>query len=170
MSDSGLQSNQKVSPSIMQDRLMEAWIRPLQILELDEPFFRDTDERELAAQLFLKFMSTPGMESNASKLLERYRRISTAHEPLFAVPADPRILQKLVWPLRHAKVVFLVGNYLATISLTGIVAEMVAIFLFDVAVQSSKQELAEVEAQAGLFAATFEKLSQDRRVKVLKTL
>jgi hypothetical protein len=42
-------------------------------------------------------------------------------------------LDRLVWPLRHAKASYMVGNYLAVIALTGMVAEMVALLQWEVA-------------------------------------
>ena len=35
--------------------------------------------------------------------LERYHDIASVDDPLFVAPAEQNILQKLVWPLRHAK-------------------------------------------------------------------
>jgi hypothetical protein len=54
-----------------------------------------------------------------------FHQISPEPVRLVAVPAEQRILDKLAWPLRHAKASYMVGNYLAVIALYGM-AEMVA--------------------------------------------
>ena len=65
-------------------------------------------------------------------LIKRYKEISKEKVRFFAAPAEERILNKLVWPLRNAKASYMVGNYLGTIALCGMVSEMVAILLFDI--------------------------------------
>jgi hypothetical protein len=134
--------------------LISAWINPLQILEIDEPWAQAAGEDEITPKVFLDFLCTPGVMSDEKSLRERYRQISAERSRLFAVPADPRILKSLVWPLRHAKAAYTVGNYLATISLAGIVAEMVALLLFDVAVTTTQIGLSTKEVQEGLFGRT----------------
>jgi hypothetical protein len=150
--------------------LIQAWINPLQILEIDQPWASATSEARLTPGVFLKFLCTPGVPSDEESLRNRYKQISAERSRLFVVPTDPRILHTLVWPLRHAKAAFIVGNYLATISLAGIVAEMTALLLFDIAVTVTNTGLASKEIQQGLFGSTFEKLGQERRIKVLSAL
>jgi hypothetical protein len=150
--------------------LIQAWINPLQILEIDEPWAPARTEARITPNVFLNFLCTPGVPSDEESLRERYKQISAERSRLFAVPADPRILNTLVWPLRHAKAAYIVGNYLATISLAGIVAEMTALLLFDIAVTVTNIGLAAKEIQEGLFGHTFEKLGQERRIKVLSSL
>jgi hypothetical protein len=79
-------------------------------------------------------------------------------------------MRKLVWPLRHAKAAYAVGNYLATISLAGIVAEMVAVLIFDVAIRITHASLLSEEAQRTKFGRKFELLDQKRRVRNLRDL
>ena len=82
--------------------------------------------------------------------------------------AEDRILEKLIWPLRHAKASYVVGNNLGTISLCGMVAEMVAILYFDISnIMIGKEKLDE-EKQNLVFGRSFEKLGQDQRIRVLK--
>lgn len=101
------------------------------------------------------------------KLLARYRQISTEPERLFVAPNEQRILNKLIWPLRNAKGSFMVGNYLGTISLSGLVAEMVAILLWEIAdVRINGHPVTKVDEKS-LFGREFEKLGQERRVSVL---
>ncbi len=85
-------------------------------------------------------------------------------------PADGRILDKLVWPLKHAKVSFMLGNLLGTISMCGTAAEMLAILQFEMAEFVVGGRKATDEDQKALFGSTFERLGQERRVAILRTL
>ena len=115
----------------------------------------------------LVFLCTPGVDSEVAALVRRYREISAEPEPLCAAPADERILEKLVWPLLHAKGSYMVGNYLGTISLCGMVCEMLAILIFEVAEPEMDGARMNEASQRNLFGSSFEKLGQDRRVSIL---
>ena len=115
----------------------------------------------------LDFLCTPGVDSRITALLRRCREISAEPEPLFAAPADERILEKLVWPLLHAKGSYMLGNYLGTISLCGMVAEMLAILIFEVAQPNLNGQRITEPLQRDLFGGSFEKLGQHRRVSIL---
>ena len=115
----------------------------------------------------LDFLCTPGVDSRVAALVRRCREISAEPEPLFAAPADERILEKLVWPLLHAKGSYMLGNYLGTISLCGMVAEMLAILIFEVAQPNLNGQGITERLQRDLFGGSFEKLGQQRRVTIL---
>ena len=115
----------------------------------------------------LDFLCTPGVDSDVAALVRRCREISDEPEPLFAAPADQRILDKLVWPLLHAKGSYILGNYLGTISLCGMVSEMQAIMIFEVAEPEINGARMTEAAQRELFGRSFEKLGQERRVSIL---
>ena len=89
---------------------------------------------------------------------------------LLAAPAEPRILEKLVWPLRHAKASYVVGNNLAVVALCGMVSEMVAVLLWQLAEASLNGRSMTAADEAAVFGSSFEKLGQDRRVRVLDSL
>lgn len=59
-------------------------------------------------------------------------------------PDDKGLLGKVVWPLRQAKALYVLGNYIGTIALCGMVAEMTTILLFELN-PSSKLSVAEFE-------------------------
>ena len=115
----------------------------------------------------LDFLCTPGVDSDVEALVRRCQEISAEPEPLFAAPAEERILKKLVWPLLHAKGSYMVGNYLGTISLCGMVSEMLAILIFEVAEPEINGARITETSQRELFGSSFEKLGQDRRVSIL---
>jgi hypothetical protein len=144
--------------------LFRAWINPLAFLEVDEPWAEKTAP---SAETILSFLCPPGLPADAKSLVERYKTISTEPVRLFAAPAEPRILEKLVWPLRHAKASYVVGNNLAVIALCGMVSEMVAVLLWQLAEASLNGRQMTADDETALFGSSFEKLGQDRRVKVL---
>lgn len=72
-----------------------------------------------------------------------------------------------MWPLRHAKASYMLGNYLAVISLAGMVAEMVALLRWETAEISLNGRPMTAADEKALFGSAFEKLGQERRVHVL---
>src|SRR6266568_5545934 len=146
--------------------VFKAWINPLQFLEVDEPW-ASVMKRPLDERAVLGFLCTPGLDVSPEALANRYREISQEKDRLFAAPAEDRILEKLVWPLRHAKAGYMLGNYLGTISLCGMVSEMIAILLFEVSEARINDKPLDPKIQAAVFGRTFEDLGQERRVNVL---
>lgn len=149
------------------ERIFKGWINPLQFLQVDEPWASMLNET-LTLEAVLGFLCTPGVTTDLDSLVARYREISVEKARLFAAPAEERILEKLIWPLRNAKASYMVGNYLGTISLCGMVTEMVTVLLFEISELSLNNEPLTDKEQEALFGSSFEKLGQDRRVKVLR--
>jgi hypothetical protein len=149
-----------------EDKLIEVFINPLQFLELDEPWSM-LQKRNPSLESFLDFICTPGIGSDLTSLTNRYKEISVEKTRLFAAPNEQRILDKLVWPLRNAKAAYMCGNYLGTIALCGMVAEMVAILLFEISQFRINNKPMSEKDQESVFGRKFEKLGQDRRIQVL---
>ena len=147
--------------------LMTGWINPLAFLKLDLPPAPDSPDLP-NAQDVLEFVCSPGVPADIASIATRYREIASEPVRLFAAPAEQRILDKLVWPLRHAKASYMVGNYLAVIALAGMVAEMVALLRWEVAEISLNGQPMTPETEKAMFGSTFERLNQDRRIKVLE--
>ena len=148
------------------EKMLQAWINPLAFLEVDE-LLTWALTTPVDYEAVLKYLCTPGIDSDVGSLTDRYREIAETPSRLFAVPAEDRILAKLVWPLRHAKGSYMVGNYLGTISLCGVVAEMVALLLFEISDISINGRTLDKGAEKELLGSTFEGLGQYRRVEVL---
>jgi hypothetical protein len=146
------------------DNTIPVFVNPLQLLEVDEPWASMSPRSPTAEDIF-EFMCTPGVPSDVSSLTARYKEISQEKARLFVAPNDQRILEKLVWPLRHAKASYVVGNFLSTIALCGTVTEMMALFLFEISVL----EGIEVKDRAGL-VVTSKSFESERQVDRLKIL
>jgi hypothetical protein len=147
--------------------VFKAWINPLAFLEVDEPW-SSLEKTFPSAETILSFLCPPGTPTDPSSLVERYKRISTEPVRLFAAPAEPRILEKFVWPLRHAKASYIVGNNLAVVALCGMVSEMVAVLLWQLTEASLNARPMTPKEELALFGSSFEKLGQERRVRILE--
>jgi hypothetical protein len=149
-----------------EDKLIEVFLNPLQFLEIDEPW-ASLQKEEPSLEAVLDFICIPGIGSDLKSLIKRYREISVEKTRLFAAPHEQRILDKLVWPLRNAKAAYMCGNYLGTIALCGMVAEMVAMLLSEITQFRLNNRPMSEKDQVSVFGRKFEKLGQDRRVNIL---
>lgn len=147
-----------------EDISIDVFINPLAFLEVDQPW-ASLGEREPTPQDIFNFLCTPGVSADVRSLTGRYKEISQEESRLFVAPNDQRILEKLVWPLRHAKASYILGNFLSTIALCGVVAEMLAIFIFELAqiegIEINNENSSKISGQA------FEKMGQKNRVRTL---
>jgi hypothetical protein len=148
------------------DKTIQVFINPLQLLDVDEPWASATGSKPTLESI-VEFICTPGIGSDLDSLVARFKEISKEEPRLFAAPVEQRILDKLVWPLRHAKAGYMVGNYLGTIALCGMVAEMVAMLLFEISTINLNNKPMTEHDQISVFGSKFEKLGQDRRVQIL---
>lgn len=146
---------------------LNVFINPLVYFEADKQWDH-VMRGEPTPQSVLKYLCSHGVDSDESAIAERYREIADQPKALSIVPIEERILEKLVWPLRHAIGSYMVGNYLGTISLCGMASEMLAILLFDISDVSLNGLTMTEPQQHQLFGRSFEKLGQDQRVKVLR--
>jgi|SRR5688572_18708129 len=147
-----------------------AWLNPLTMLEAD-PLYA-SQHHPPTLESVLEFLCAIGLASDLASLVERYGKINSSEHRIFVAPNEPKILDKLVWPLRHAKAGYMLGNYLGTIALCGLVSEMAAVLLFDanrleIGGAAGSREMTEKD-QRRLFGSRFEDLGQQRRVDVLR--
>jgi hypothetical protein len=140
--------------------------------ELDDPG-PNANESTVTAETILAFLHAPSVAARPcdsevlGPVIARYREIADSPVRLPIAPSHPMILDRFVWPLRHAIGSYMVGNYLSTISLCGAVAEWLAILLFEMAhVTTNGQEMT-IEGQKNIFSREFERLGQERRIGVL---
>jgi hypothetical protein len=152
--------------------LLNGWVNPLKCPEIDVlPNLPDAERGgPPPSDRLLDYLYAPQVDRTPEAFVIRYQEISAGPDPLPVVPAEPTILDKLVWPLRHAKGSYALGSYLGSIALSGMVGEMVAVLLWDISkVALQGHPMSEAEQRA-VFGSTFERLGQERRVDVLHTL
>jgi len=146
---------------------INVWVNPLRFFSLEgEPF--NPDHTEIDYQKLVSDLRGPDDDNLIEKVRGRYKLLTNYDDNLFIVPVNNVILQKLVWPLRAAKQAFCLGNYLGCIALCGTVAEMITIFLFEIANITINGVKPDDSAQRKLFGNTFEKLGQERRLEILE--
>ena len=110
---------------------LPGWINPLAFTAAKWTPSGEADS--IDADEILSFLRSPRATSDIKSLVKRYRKISAKEEKLSVVPGEPRILEKLVWPLRNAKASYVLGNNLSVVALCGVVAEMLAVLLLRLA-------------------------------------
>ena len=142
------------------------WLNPLLFIAVDWP--NPGQEEPVSAESVLDYICKPQSDSSPETLAERYREVSCPDTQLHVAPTEERLLSKLVWPLKDARACHMVGNYLGTIALCGMVAEMVALLVFEMNEMRINDELLTQEQQRQIFGDTFEKLGQYRRIRVLQ--
>jgi hypothetical protein len=151
---------------------IDIWVNPLRFFSLEGPPFNPDDAEINYPKLLNDLHGRDDDKLVDDKLLEkvreRYKLLTSYDSNLFIVPVNNVIQKKLVWPLRSAKQAFCLGNYLGCIALCGTVAEMITIFLFEIANITINGVKLDDSAQRKLFGNTFEKLGQERRLEVLE--
>jgi hypothetical protein len=141
------------------------------IWEEADNFLGPTQELEPTLAGLLEFLCSPDLAPDLARFKIDYDAASRPeiHNPVFRAPYKPEVLNRLVWPLRHAKASFMLGNYLGAIALCGLVAEMAAILLWEFAGVQIKGVPMDNDSQVGVFGSRFERLGQERRISALKT-
>ena len=115
------------------------------------------------------FCVPPGKEPDLTEMMTRYREIHEAEpsEGDFVFPNETTINEKIVWPLRQAKACYIVENYLGTIALASLIAEMVAILMFELSRPTQNGQPLMEDAERRIFGDRFQDLGQHRRVEIL---
>lgn len=149
-------------------------------LNLFGPFLKEEDiqkvlDKESSPHLDLirillkSFFCIPS-ESLDKEKLTSYIEITTEDTHIAIVPTSPEISKRLLEPLCSAKRNYCFGDYLATISLCGIVAEMLAILVWKINDIKLKGIDITNKEEKGLFGDTFDRLSQHKRLDILNTM
>jgi hypothetical protein len=139
--------------------MLQIHLNPLRFFFLEDPRSETSDVlRDLAG--------INRQEFSLDALRERY--VAAQEEvQLFAFPNLPAIIEKILEPLRHAKAAYVMGNYLGTIALSGMVAEMTSILTYEVRGFHVNGVAPDEQTQRRIFGGVVEKLGQERRVDVL---
>lgn len=153
--------------------MVHGYINPLAFFAVDEPWKSLHGDEATEASL-LEYLCRPDTNADLNSILNRYREVSKeVSNRIFVAPTS--LLKKLVWPLRHAKGSFALGNYFGTIALCGMVAEMAALLIFEPSAIYIKKhfDLKKVvpsEFRHYFKGDAFEREGQQQRVRVLNKL
>ncbi|MFH1738547.1 MAG: hypothetical protein ABIH23_06030, partial [bacterium] len=122
----------------------------------------------MTCEKILEFLCTKEIKSDSKAVADRYQEVSREELPLYFAPSEEKFLKNIVYPLRHAKGSYIIGNYLGTIALSGLVAEMLTILIYDAFRPTINGQPMDQEKEKALFDRPFEKLGQERRVRILR--
>jgi len=150
---------------------LQTFVNPLLFFSLDPLFTgRGLKKKRFSSASFLRdLVGKPTLDAR-KEIEARHESVAPLENDLYCVPDDPRLLARIVWPLRLAKATYLLGGYLACIALAGTVGETVAVFVFNLARLTLRGKSVDRGIQRGLFGGSFEELSQYRRTRVLAVL
>lgn len=151
------------------DRLMEAWLRPLSMPSIRVLPFEKPVKRVNASALVRDLCwNESGDALEAVK--KRYLKLSTEDLDISVVPAEKLVLNKIVWPLKSAKHAFCLADFLGCIALSGAVCEMVAVFIYDLASALWDISKVEIKYQKVFAGRRYERMGQAERIKNLQKL
>ncbi len=100
----------------------------------------------------------------------RYREVSAFDCELFAIPSHDRILNGIVAPLQGAKAAYILGHFLSTIAQGGVVAEMLAIFRYEISDITADPSVLDAVLEKRDKNKSFDRLSQKSRCQALKAI
>jgi hypothetical protein len=117
-----------------------------------------------------RYLCEPGLDYSLDAIVGRFKEISVeGNDRIFMSPEG--ILGKIIWPLRHSKASYALGNYLGAIALCGMVAEMAALLCFESFVEHSgirsKRSKPAPKFKKHFEPKKFERYRQTERIKAL---
>lgn len=149
--------------------MVPGYVNPLAFTEVEEPWVSQGKDSVTEEQL-RRYLCEPGIDHGLDAILKRFKEISIeGDDRLFTVPEG--ILNKIIWPLRHSKASYSLGNYLGAIALCGMVAEMATLLWFEaiaehLGVRSGRAKPV-AKFKSHFEPGAFERLGQAERIKVL---
>lgn len=149
------------------DKVFVASINPLICMDADDRFHFGSDKQELTAGGVLRYLAHETATLNMEDIKKSYAWIAKEATRLFMVPAEKRILLKIVNPLKHAIGSYMIGNSLEAIALCGIVGEMTAVFLFQISELTTDGKPISNDGEAELQLSKFERFWQSQRTTKL---
>jgi len=147
---------------------ISAQINPLQIPKIDLMEIFPTNQNTIDFSDFLKFLCEPGYSYEIQDLIERYKDINQENPKLFAFPVAEKLMERFIWPLKNAKASFVFGNFMATIALSGIVAEMISTLIYKINKIKINGKTITPTTEKLLFGKEAEELTHFRRLEILK--
>ena len=129
-----------------------------------------TGSPEAAQDSLREFLHPVDGDASMEAVQARYGEIDDESPALFAALGFDEQMRKLFAPLRQAKASYVLQNYLGTIALCGMVAEMTAILTFEIWNTVVTQSPLTEDDQSARWRVPFERLMQGRRIDALKEL
>ena len=128
----------------------------------------ETNINNLIADQLIRLFKIPPQDINR-ETLERYAKMSSKELYIPFTLAKPEIIeQRIIAPLESAKRFACVGEYLASIALSGLVGEMLAVFIWEMESNERRNAQDQIIQDQKLFKNNFDRLQQSLRINVIK--
>jgi hypothetical protein len=152
-----------------EDQTVDGWIRPLSMPSIGiVPQIPLNDPVDTVA--LLRDLCPDAPEQPVTAIKERYQELFSPDLDLLVVPANNRILDKIVWPLKSAKRAYCLADFHGCIATAGYVAEMGVVFLYDLGKDTWEFGRLSRKQKKLLQDRTFERAGQVDRIKILRRL
>lgn len=146
------------------DKTLIVNVNPLSFTKKIHPYQKN---ESITEKDIVEYVCGHTMIPEPQNMIKHYEELQEKISQIFAIPAEYQLNTKLVQPLKQAIGSFILGNYLATIAMTGFVSEMLTNFIYETSnIQINEKPISLVEKK--LFGRTFEKQGQERRLAILK--
>ena len=132
------------------------YLNPLKLFPWEPEFQAPNLPENPDPEDVLNFLCPLDVPSDMSALRQRYIEVSEKDRDVFLTLEEAELKENLFGPLRQAKTNYVIGNYVGSIALCGIVAEKVAILIHKISVLDANKR------------KDFEEALQSKRVKYLK--
>ena len=113
----------------MSKKFAQVFINPLTLFQWEPRILPPQSPESLAPENLLRFLCSLGVSADMSALYKRYTEIGKVEHSTPIFFEEPGIKENLYEPLRQAKTSYILGNYVGSIALCGIVGEKVAILI-----------------------------------------
>ena len=114
----------------MSKKHIPIFLKPLMIPEWEPGFPSSESSEEPGPMLLVRSLCSLDALSDISACKKRYLELSEIDQGLFISIEESEIRKNLFDPLRQAKTNYILGNYIGSIALSGIVAEKLAILIY----------------------------------------
>jgi hypothetical protein len=156
-----------------EQEVFPAWVRPLDISSADhDEKYINMPEVGFEHQFIKEIYGTGDdwEEDIKIRIRKRYKELSENKE-YFVAPTEENFLNKIIWPLRQAKIAYSMSHNIGCIALCGMVCEMTAILIYEFLPESYLLKLDDINVNGkGKKFTEYEKMGQEERVKKLKIL
>lgn len=110
------------------------------------------------------------LECLTEEAVKRFAEVSPAELYLPVVPDEQRLVERLLKPLKSAKRLYCLGEFLGTIALSGLVGESLAMLVYRMHGISLAGRQIEKSQEQQLFGKNYDALEQVRRTDILHCL
>jgi hypothetical protein len=101
------------------------------------------------------------------EVLERYVKVSEKGPYIPIFPFTEKLFERFLVPLKSAKRLYCLGEFLAAIELSAHLGEMLALLLWQITPTVLNGKQIDEEKEKALWGRTFEKMGQEKRINLL---